>query len=131
MDILAVVVAAAAGFAVGAIWYGVFARVWIPASGVPTDARGAPRAGADPVTYALAFLCILLVAGMMRHIFSMAGLDTVNSGVVGGLGVGLFCIAPWVALNVLFSQRPRVLILIDGGYAAIACGIMGGVLLLL
>ena len=67
---------------------------------------------------------------MMRHVFAMSAITTVNMGVLGGLGIGLFFIAPWIALNIFFSQRPKVLILIDGGYAAIACAIMGGVLML-
>lgn len=130
MDFLAVFVTAAVGFGIGALWYGVFSRRWVAASGVPTDERGAPRAGANPVTYAFAYLCILLVVGMMRHVFAMSAITTVNLGVMGGLGIGLFLIAPWIALNILFAQRPKILILIDGGYAAIACAIMGGVLLL-
>ncbi|PWE29504.1 DUF1761 domain-containing protein [Pararhodobacter marinus] len=130
MDYLAVIVTAAVGFAIGALWYGIFARPWVAASGVPTDEKGAPRDGANPVTWAGAYLCILLVAGMMRHVFNMSAVVSVNDGVVAGLGIGLFFIAPWVALNILFAQRPKVLILIDGGYAAIACAIMGGVLML-
>lgn len=130
MDFFAVVVTAGIGFGIGAIWYGIFAKTWVPASGVPTDPRGAPHAGADPVTYAGAYLCILLVAGMMRHVFMMSGIDTLGMGVLGGLGIGLFFVAPWITLNILFAQRPRVLALIDGGYATIACAVMGGVLLL-
>lgn len=130
MDYLAVLVTAAIGFAIGAVWYGVLSKAWVAASGVPTNERGAPKDGGNPITYLGAYLCILLVAGMMRHTFSMAHIDTLGKGVVGGLGIGLFFIAPWITLNVLFSQRPKALALIDGGYAAIACAVMGGVLLL-
>ncbi len=128
MDYVAVIVAAAVGFAIGALWYGIFSRQWVAASGVPTNDKGAPTEGANPVTYALGFLCILVVAGMMRHILAMSTIDTVFLGTMAGLGIGLFCIAPWIALNAIYSQRPRVLILIDGGYAAIACAAMGAVL---
>ena len=131
MDWLSVIVAAIAGFAVGAVWYGVFSKAWVAASGVPTDDKGAPRDGGNPVTYAGAYLCILLVAGMMRHTFASAGIDTLGEGVIGGLGIGLFFIAPWITLNVLFAQRPKALAVIDGGYAAVGCAVMGGVLMLL
>jgi|JI81BgreenRNA_FD_contig_41_4905689_length_2641_multi_3_in_0_out_0_3 hypothetical protein len=131
MDWLSVIVAAVVGFGVGAGWYGAFSKVWVAASGVPTDDKGAPQNAGDPVTYAGAFLCILLVAGMMRHTFTMAGIDALGEGVVAGLGIGLFLIAPWITLNVLFAQRPRVLAAIDGGYAAVGCAAMGGVLMLL
>lgn len=131
MDWLSVIVAAVIGFGVGAVWYGVFSKAWVPASGVPTDDKGAPRDGGSPVTYAGAFLCILLVAGMMRHTFTMAGVDTLAEGFTGGLGIGLFLIAPWITLNILFSQRPKALAVIDGGYAAVGCAVMGGVLMVL
>lgn len=131
MDWLSVLVAAVVGFGVGAVWYGLLSKAWVAASGVPTDAMGRPAGTNVPLTFAGAYLCILLVAGMMRHIFTMAGIDTLGEGLVGGLGIGLFFIAPWITLNVLFSQRPKALAVIDGGYAALACTAMGGVLMLL
>lgn len=130
MDWLAVIVTAAIGFGIGALWYGVLSKPWVAASGVPTDETGAPKDGGNPITYLGAYVCILLVAGMMRHTFGMANIDTLDKGIVAGLGIGLFFIAPWITLNVLFSQRPKALALIDGGYAAIACAVMGGVLML-
>lgn len=128
MDIFAVIVAAAVGFAVGALWYGVFRRQWVANSGVPTDATGAPRNGGNPVTYLGAYICILLVTGMMRHIFSMAEIDTLLKGLMAGGGIGLFIIAPWITLNNLFSARARCLCWIDGGYATVACAVIGMVL---
>lgn len=128
MDVFAVIVAAAVGFAIGALWYGVFSKPWVAASGVPTDENGAPIGANSPVKYAGAFICILIVAGMMRHVFSMAEIDTMIEGLMAGGGVGLFFIAPWITLNVLFSMRPKALALIDGGYAAVACTAIGLVL---
>ena len=87
MDIFAVIVAAAVGFAIGALWYGVFRRQWVANSGVPTDATGAPTNGGNPVTYLGAYICILLVTGMMRHIFSMAEIDTMLKGLMAGGGI--------------------------------------------
>lgn len=128
MSILAVILAAVANFVVGAIWYGVFAKPWMAASGVPVDADGKPTESQNPLIYAGAFVCILVVTGMMRHMFAMAVIDTVLKGLMAGLGVGLFFIAPWIMLNLLFAQRPKVLALIDGGYAAVGC-MVGGLVL--
>lgn len=89
------------------------------------DAAGRPAGGASPVTCGGAFLCILIVAGMMRHVLVSSGVTTPGAGLVSGLGVGLFLIAPWITLNVLFSMRPLRLAVIDGGYAALACAVMG------
>lgn len=128
MDFFAVIVAAAVGFAIGALWYGMFRRQWVQHSGVPTDANGAPANAGNPVTYIGAYICVMLVAGMMRHIFSMADIDTLLKGFMAGGGIGLFCIAPWITLNNLFSARAKCLCWIDGGYAAVACAAMGIVL---
>jgi len=128
MDIFAVIVAAAVGFAIGALWYGMFRRQWVANSGVPTDASGAPSNGGNPITYLGAYICILLVSGMMRHIFSMAEIDTMLKGLMAGGGIGLFIIAPWITLNNLFASRARCLCWIDGGYAAVACSAIGMVL---
>lgn len=129
MQYVAVLVAAAAGFGVGAIWYNVFSKQWIAASGIPIGPDGKPEGGAL-VPMIGGFLCILLVAGMMRHTFGMAGIDSVGKGLVGGLGIGLFFITPWITLNVLFSARPRMLAVIDGGYATASCAVIGAVLTL-
>jgi len=131
MDYFAVIVAAAIGFGIGALWYGVFSKQWVAASGVPTDENGAPKGGGMPLTYLGAYVCILLVAGMMRHVFAMSNMHTVLDGLMGGAGIGLFFIAPWITLNVLFSMRPKALALIDGGYATLACAVMGIVLVLM
>ena len=130
MQWIAVIVAAAAGFGLGAVWYNLLSKQWIEASGVPVDEAGKPAGGANPMTFAGAFLCILVVAGMMRHALVTAGINAPASGLVAGLGIGLFFIAPWITLNVLFSMRPLRLAAIDGGYAAVACAVMGLILAL-
>ena len=75
-------------------------------------------------------IAMLLVAGMLRHVFSLSGIDTLAEGLVSGLGVGLFFISPWVMINNAYGMRPFKLTLIDGGYATFGCAIMGGVLML-
>ena len=122
--------AAIAGYAVGAIWYMILAKPWMAASGVTVGDDGRPANSAGALPYAVAFISALLVAGMMRHIFAMADIDTVYKGTVTGLGLGLFVAAPWIVNNVMFSDRPKVLALIDGGYAALGCTAIGLVLVL-
>lgn len=125
---VAVIVAAVAGFAVGAVWYSVFSRAWIADSGVPVDAQGRPAGRPVAVAFGGGFLCILVVAGMLRHVFASSGVSTVGAGLVAGLGVGLFLITPWLLLNILYANRPLRLGAIDGGYATLGCGAMGLVL---
>ncbi|WP_417589646.1 DUF1761 domain-containing protein [Pararhodobacter oceanensis] len=129
MAYLAVIVAAIAGFAIGAVWYGVLSKQWIKAAGITVGADGKPEGG-SPLLMGFGFLCVLVVAGMMRHAFIMSGINTPMAGLVAGLGIGLFFITPWITLNALFGMKPKELPMIDGGYATLGCGVMGLVLTL-
>ena len=130
MEILNTLVAAIAAFMAGSVWYMALAKPWIKATGIETDENGQPKGGMTPRLFILSFFFQLVVAGMMRHVFAQAGIDSIVEGVVSGVGVGLFFITPWIAINNLYSMRPAKLTLIDGGYATLACAIMGLVLVL-
>lgn len=128
MGFVAVLVAAVAGFGVGAVWYSMVSKPWIADSGVPVDTQGNPMGRPVAVAYGGGFLGILVVAGMMRHMLATAGIAAPAPGAVAGLGVGLFLIMPWLMMNVLYANRPLRLAAIDGVYAAAGCGITGLVL---
>lgn len=131
MEFLSVIVAAAVAFGLGAAYYGALAAPWVEASGVELDDSGKPKNSQSPAIYAVAFVLQLIVAGMMRHVFTLSGIDTLGAGLIGGIGIGLFFISPWIALNNLFGGRPMKLSLIDGGYATLACAAGGTILTLL
>ncbi len=131
MEIISVLAAAAGTWIFGAVYYGVLSKPWLEASGVPTDENGRPQNGSSPSPYVISLIGILLVAGMMRHVFSMAGIDTVAEAITAGGGIGLFFISPWIMLNNGYTMRPFKLTLIDGGYATFGCLIMGVILALL
>lgn len=130
MQIVAVFVAAFAGFAFGAVYYGLLSKPWMEASGVRQGPDGRPANGSSPTPYVISAVAILIVAGMMRHVFAMSGLVTVVEGLMGGMGIGLFFITPWIALNNGYTMRPAMLTVIDGGYATLGCAIIGVVLTL-
>ncbi|WP_146347717.1 DUF1761 domain-containing protein [Falsiphaeobacter marinintestinus] len=130
MEILNVIVAAIAGFALGAVWYMALAEPWMDAANIKRGPDGKPEGGQDPKLFAMTFVLQLVVAGMMRHVFELAGIDTVGKGIVAGVGIGLFFISPWIGINNLYGGRPAKLTFIDGGYATLACGVMGLVLTL-
>lgn len=130
IEIINVVVAASVAFAAGAVWYMVLAEPWKTAAGVPLDADGNPEGGQNPALFGVTFVMQLIVAGMMRHVFASSGVVTIGGGVVSGIGIGLFFIAPWVAINNVYGMRPFKLTVIDGGYATVACALMGLILTL-
>lgn len=130
MGYLAVIVAAFAGFAFGAVWYMALAKPWMAAAGINAGADGKPEGATSPLPYIMAAVAMLLVAGMMRHVFALSGIETIGEGVVSGLGIGLFFISPWIMINNGYGGRPFALTLIDGGYATFGCAVIGLVLVL-
>ena len=127
MDFLAVIVAAAAGFGFGAVWYMMLANPWMEAAQIKVGPDGQPE-NKSPAPYIMAALAMLLVAGMMRHTFALSGIETATKGLVSGLGIGLFFISPWIMINNGYAGRPFKLTLIDGGYATFGCALMGLIL---
>ncbi|MEL7276755.1 MAG: DUF1761 domain-containing protein [Pseudomonadota bacterium] len=132
MEYLAVLSAAMASYIFGAVWYGVFSKPWMQAAGLTEEdikAPGGPQSGAA-MPYIITFLMTVIVAGMMRHVFVTGGVVGLVNGIVSGFGVGAFLASPWIMTNYTFSMRPRMLAVIDCGYATIGCTIMGVVLVL-
>ena len=128
MQYLVVILAAVVAYGFGAFWYIRMAKPWMAAAGIPVDAMGKPQGNGSMMPFVVGFVAELLVAGMMRHIFVQAHLNTVLLGAMGGFGIGAFLITPWVAMNYAFAARPYKLTLIDGVNSVVGCTLMGIVL---
>ena len=124
MGFVAVILAAVVTFAFGAFWYGVFSSPWKEDSRVTLGEDGNPINAKSPTPYVTSFIAMILVAGFLRLILEQVGVTSVGNALQWGLGVGLFFIAPWIALNNGYATRPFRLTIIDGGYATIGCGLM-------
>lgn len=107
---LAVIGAAVAAFAIGAIWYGpLFGKRWAALHGVDPSASGSPPLG--PIL-AASFVMSLVAATALAAITTAFAADVVTAAFVGGL--------VWVAsalvakLNdLLFARQPVGLFYID------------------
>ena len=130
MAFFGVFLAAIANFVFGAVWYMALAKPWMAASGVVFGEDGHPSNRSDLIPYITSFIAAVLVAGMMRHVFALSGIDTFGKGAVSGFGVGLFLVTPWIATFYGFGGKPRLLTLIDSGYATLGCTVIGAVLML-
>lgn len=128
MAVLSVLIAALGGFVIGGVWYMALAKPWMAAAGIQSTPEGKPANGRSPLPFVISAITMILVAGMMRHMFAMAGIDSAAKGLLAGLGIGLFLIAPWTAMNYAYAMRPRALAIIDGGYAVIGCAVIGLIL---
>lgn len=128
MEFLNVIAAALAAFAFGAVWYMSMSKAWMAAAEIPVDAGGKPQGNGSAMPFVVGLVAMLVVAGMMRHVFAMSALTTVGQGVMGGFGIGAFLITPWVAMNYAFGMRKPMLTVIDGVNSIVGCTIMGVVL---
>lgn len=126
MTFFTVMAAALGAWIFGAIWYTIMGKTWMIEVGL-TDATIDRK---NPIPYIASFLCMVLVAGMMRHIFASANVATLIEGLVSGLGLGLFIAVPWLSTNYFFAQRSRRLLVIDGIHAAGGSMVMGGLLVM-
>lgn len=130
IEMLNVLAAAAASFAFGAFWYTSMSKAWIAASGISVGSDGRPEGGSSPMPFVIGIIAMIFVAGMMRHIFAMSGIDSLGKGIVAGAGLGAFVVVPWLAMNYAFSMRKPSLTLIDGVNVIAGSAIMGFVLTL-
>lgn len=120
---LVIVLAAAAGWIVGAVWYGVLANHWISALGKTMDQfkqeqaalRGRP---ASYVPFALAFVANLLMAWVVSWLLGHfgPGQATVKNGVLIGCAVWLGFVLTTITVNNAFGGRKYKLTLIDAGH---------------
>jgi hypothetical protein len=130
MSLFSVIAAALASWVLGAAWYMALSKPWMAAAGIECDENGKPKGNGSALPFILSAVCMVLVAGMMRHIFAMSGIDSVGKGATTGFGIGLFFIAPWIMINNAYVGRPFTLTAIDGGYAVFGCTVIGIVLAL-
>lgn len=131
MGLISVLIAALGSWVFGAAWYMGLSKVWLRAAGIECDENGRPVGGNDPTPFVLSAVAMVIVAGFMRHIFATSGVTTAGAGLVSGLGIGLFFIAPWTMINNAYGKKPFMLTLIDGGYAVFGCAIIGLILTLI
>ncbi|HSF96739.1 MAG TPA: DUF1761 domain-containing protein [Thermohalobaculum sp.] len=125
MQILAVLLAAAAGFGAGSVWYMLNAKRWMAAV---DGGEATMQSSKAPLSFAIGIAANLMTAGLMRHILASAGVTGAGAALIAGLGLGLFAVAPWVLTNYAFAGRPKALWWIDAGHVVLACAAIGLVL---
>lgn len=129
MEIINVLAAAAAAYIFGAIWYMSLTKPWMAAANLTLDdIQDENGKHKTLMPFLIAAISVIVVAGMMRHLFIMAGIEGLSKGALTGFGIGLFMVTPWLATCYAYGMKPRNLLLIDGGYMTFGCTIIGLVL---
>ena len=113
MNILAIGLAAVAGFAFGAVYYMSLSRQWLAAIGKTKEEISGKRSIAPFVTSFVALLVMAWVlAGTLGHLGP--GQVTLKNGVISALFVWVGFVATTVAVNNAFGGRKPMLSVIDG-----------------
>jgi hypothetical protein len=121
---LAVLVAAIAFFAVGAVWYSfLFRDAWIKASGVSMNDPNAKK-GASAMFLSSFILIVITVVGLALLTARLG-----SGGWMTGLKVGLvagvcFCTTA-ISNSYLYERRPLALHLINSLYNVVGCVVAG------
>lgn len=115
---LAVLIGAAASFAVGFVWYGpLFGDAWKEDTGMTDDKIGSVG---RVFTVAAIFVLIGAVAVNLLLDRTLGVLAHTSGGLIIGIAA-----AGALGMNYAFAQRPRRLFLVDGGYMVVAYAVMG------
>ncbi len=124
-NFLAVILAAAASFLVGGIWYSkmAFAKQWMEDSGITEEkAKQADMKIVFGGAFALNFLAALVMALYLKDA------DSLFKATSFGFAAGSCWVATSFGVNYLFEQKPLRLFFINGGYVVVQFTVMGLVL---
>ena len=123
IDYIAVLAAAAAGFATGAVWYTVLGKAWLAALGKTRE-----ELGSSPAPFVVAIVADIVMAWMLAGILGHLGEATIRSGVISAFFLWLGFVITTMAVNHAFGGARRMLTLIDGGHWLAVLLVMGLVL---
>ena len=135
MNYVAIVIAAIAGWLVGAIWYGLFARVWVIALGSTMEEfkakqaalKGSPRA---LVPFVLAFVADMVMAWILAGVLGHLGPGqvTLRNGIISAAFLWFGFILTTMAVNNAFAGRKYTLTAIDAGHWLAVLVVMGAII---
>lgn len=123
INLLAVLAAAMANFAIGGLWYSpyLFGNAWKRANAFDDSdlARGSPR-----VIFGVAFVLCLVMAANLAAFLGGAEV-TPGFAIAASLAAGLGWAAAGLGVVALFERRSVAYILINGGYLTVSFVAMG------
>ena len=124
---VAVLVAAVAGWLLGAAWYGVLGKQWMNALGWDEEQiRGQRKMPLAAMI--ISFVALLVMAYLLAGIMAHVGPATIRIGVLSGALVWLGFTITTIAVNNAFQMRNPMLTIIDGGHWLAVLVLQGAVI---
>ena len=128
VNYVAVIIAALAGFGLGAVWYMVLGGVWLRAIGKTEDDFKQDAGAAKALPFIIAIVALLVMATMLAGIMGHLGSVTVRGGVIAGALVWLGFVITTMGVNHAFGHAKPMLTVIDGGHWLAVLLIQGAVI---
>ncbi|HEU4476078.1 MAG TPA: DUF1761 domain-containing protein [Methyloceanibacter sp.] len=129
VNYFAVIIAAFAGFGLGAVWYMVLSKPWMHAVGLTEAECKARNQGAGRIVpFVISIVALFVMAWMLAGIMGHLGQVSVRGGLISGFLVWLGFVITTMGVNHAFSGAPTKLTLIDGGYWLAVLLIQGAVI---
>jgi fatty acid desaturase len=116
LNYLAILVAAIASFAFGAVWYMSLGKQWMAALGKTEEQLIGTGGKPEPIPFVLAFLCQLVIAWVLAGIFGHLGQYSLRTGVISAFFIWMGFVATTLIVNHRFQKSPWSLTFIDGGH---------------
>ena len=121
---LAILVATAAGFLLGGVWYGpLFGDAWLNAIGKKKE-----ELQPSPTPFIISFFTALITAIVLAALITNLGFTSITDGILLGLTAGIGFIATAMGSDSAFCGWGLPLFLIQSGYRITYSVIMGAIL---
>jgi hypothetical protein len=125
LNYIAIVIAAVAGFGVGAVWYTfLFQKPWMAAMGMDEEKMRA-GGGPDATPFIVAAVGHLVMAFVFSAILHSLGAATLGGGLTVGFFAWLGFVITSMAVNNGFGGRNMMVTVIDGGHWLTVLLVMG------
>ena len=127
VNVLAVLVAAVATFALGAVWYSpvLFAKQWMQAHGYTPEKLAEMKRRGVARAYAVSVLCYLVMAYVLALFASYTQATTLGQGLWLGFLTWLGFAATLGLTANMFSDKPIAAWVLDAGYQLSYLVLMG------
>jgi hypothetical protein len=126
INYLAVFVSAVVTFVLGAIWYIGFSEPWMKLAGLTEEQIVASGGGAS--AYIISFITYLIGAYAMAILFKSMNISTLKTGAMTGALIGAALIGGNIFTNNAYELKPTGLSILNAGFSAISCAVMGAIL---
>ena len=116
VDWIAVLIAAAAGYAIGAAWYMTLSKPWMAAAGLTEEMINGKTGKPSPLPFVIAAIANIVMAMMLFGILDHVGDPTPWRGMLSAFFIWIGFVATTLSVNHAYQMKPLRLTLIDGGH---------------